>query len=262
MRSTGVPFSAASAARTLAATVSVSRIARAPDVARLAPPEDGVVDPRVHVGQEQWSSTARAAVGQALAERLLDRRGRAADEREVAAAGDRAALHEGDRRLLQHGVGGGHPGRDVAELDDGNRGVFLHHVILKWSTSTQRRQRENDRGPVSPSPVGLAMVNELYPSPSRPRPACDRPFLTKMLQSHSFAMRLSRSMLRRVHHGGVAVAALGLDRQRDRAVGVRHAADRQDRHHLLGPEQRVVARRPRRCRGASRRARSCRACRE
>ena len=38
MRSTGVPFSAASAARTLAATVSVSMMARAPEVPGLRRP--------------------------------------------------------------------------------------------------------------------------------------------------------------------------------------------------------------------------------
>src|ERR1051326_287429 len=44
----------------------------------------------------------------------------------------------------------------------------------------------------------------------------------------------------RVHDRGVAVAALHFDREIDRARGVRHAADRHHRHHLLGPEQRVV----------------------
>src|ERR1051326_4232645 len=44
----------------------------------------------------------------------------------------------------------------------------------------------------------------------------------------------------RVHDRGVAVAALDFDREIDRARGVRHAADRHHRHHLLGPEQRVV----------------------
>jgi hypothetical protein len=34
-------------------------------------------------------------------------------------------------------------------------------VILKWSTITHRRHRENDRGLVKPSPVGLEMVNEV-----------------------------------------------------------------------------------------------------
>ena len=43
-----------------------------------------------------------------------------------------------------------------------------------------------------------------------------------------------------MHDGGVAVAALDLDRQVDRAVGVGDAADRQHRHHLLGPEQGMV----------------------
>ena len=33
--------------------------------------------------------------------------------------------------------------------------------MRKWSTSVQRRQRENERGVVSPSPVGEAIVNEV-----------------------------------------------------------------------------------------------------
>src|ERR1044071_4709405 len=44
----------------------------------------------------------------------------------------------------------------------------------------------------------------------------------------------------RVHDRGVAVAALDFHGQVDGAVRVRHAADRHDRHHLLGPEQRVL----------------------
>ena len=44
-----------------------------------------------------------------------------------------------------------------------------------------RRQREKLFGVVMPSPVGLAMVNDVGPSPLNPSPACDGPFLTKML---------------------------------------------------------------------------------
>ena len=79
MRSTGVPLSAASAARTLAATVSVSMIASAPAPPGFRQPEDGLVDPRVHVGQQEVVEHALAALGQALPQRLVDRRRRAAD---------------------------------------------------------------------------------------------------------------------------------------------------------------------------------------
>ena len=52
----------------------------------------------------------------------------------------------------------------------------------------QRRQRENDRAVVSPSPVGDAMVNDVHPSPPAAKPDTQRPFLTKMLQLQSRAI--------------------------------------------------------------------------
>ena len=70
----GVPLSAASAARTLAATVSVSTMASDAGRAGLAPPEDRLVDPRVHVGQQDVVEHALPALREPLAERLLDRR--------------------------------------------------------------------------------------------------------------------------------------------------------------------------------------------
>jgi hypothetical protein len=76
-------------------------------------------------------SGMQAAMRQALPQRFVDRCRGAADERQETAARDRAALHERDRRLLQHGVGRRHPGRDLGELDHGDSGVLLHHVILK-----------------------------------------------------------------------------------------------------------------------------------
>ena len=39
--------------------------------------------------------------------------------------------------------------------------VFFHQTMRNAPTSVQRRQREKLRGLVKPSPVGLAMVNEV-----------------------------------------------------------------------------------------------------
>src|ERR1043165_2648310 len=145
------------------------------------------------IGKEGVIDHGAARRRQRFAERLLRRRRRPAEEHEIAAARDRAGAHEGDRRLLQDRVDRVDARRDVFVVDDRECGGLLHHVILKWSTRTQRRQREKLRGPVIPSPVGLAMVNEQYPSPSRPRPACERAFFTKIEQSQSLAMRLRLS---------------------------------------------------------------------
>ena len=82
----------------------------------------------VHVGQQEVVDHRAAARLEAGGERLLDRRGRAADQGQPAAAGDRAAAQHRDRRLLDHRVGGAHGGRDVGELDERERGVGLHLV--------------------------------------------------------------------------------------------------------------------------------------
>ena len=43
-----------------------------------------------------------------------------------------------------------------------------------------------------------------------------------------------------MHDGRVATAALGLDREVDRFVRVANADHRHDRHHLLGPHERMI----------------------
>ena len=47
--------------------------------------------------------------------------------------------------------------------------------------STHLRSRVNDIGEVTPSPVGPAIVRVVWPSPSKPRPEYDGPFLTNMV---------------------------------------------------------------------------------
>jgi hypothetical protein len=54
-------------------------------------------------------------------------------------------------------------------------------MIRNDSTSVQRRCRVNVRADVKPSPVGPAIVNEVWPSPPRPMPANDGPFLMKIV---------------------------------------------------------------------------------
>ena len=158
---TSVPLSASSAARTLAATVSVSRIATASCATGCALAEDGVMHLRVDIGQEGVVQPAGLADGQRFVERFLDRGGRAADDDQVAAAADGAGLDHGDGRFLQQRVGAVDAVGDAAELDDRDGRVFPHQTILNAPTSVQRRQREKLRGLVMPSPVGLAMVNEV-----------------------------------------------------------------------------------------------------
>ncbi len=96
-----------------------------------------------------------------LVERFLDRAGRAANDNQVAAPADGAGLDHGDGRLLQQRVGAVDAVGDAAELNDCDGGIFPHHTILNAPTSVQRRHREKLRGPVMPSPVGLAMVNDV-----------------------------------------------------------------------------------------------------
>ena len=123
--------------------------------------EDGVM----HLGCERRAGrrdpAAGLADGERFVERFLDRGGRAADDDEVAAAADGAGLDHGDGGLLQQRVGAVDAVGDAAELDDRDGGIFPHQTILNAPTSVQRRQREKLRGLVMPSPVGLAMVNEV-----------------------------------------------------------------------------------------------------
>src|SRR5205085_5012906 len=124
-----------------------------------------------------------------FAERFADAARRAAKNGEITTATDRPALDHGNGGLLQDRVGSINAVGDAAKFDNRDGGVFLH-TILNAPTSVQRRQREKLFGVVIPSPVGLAMVNDVGPSPLNPSPACDGPFLTKMLALHSRAIRL------------------------------------------------------------------------
>lgn len=78
-----------------------------------------------------------------------------------------AAAQQGNGGPLDHQVAGQNPAGYAVEFEQGKRGVawlFRHSLepqdqtIRKWSTSTQRRSRLKLIGPVSPSPVGLAIV--------------------------------------------------------------------------------------------------------
>src|ERR1700733_7538184 len=112
----------------------------------------------------------------------------AAKNDQVAPAADRATLDHGNRGLLQDRVGGVDAVRKAAKFNDRDGGMFFH-TIRNAPTSVQRRQRGKLFGVVMPSPVGLAIVKDVGPSPLKPSPAWDGPFLTKMLALHSRAMR-------------------------------------------------------------------------
>ena len=69
--------------------------------------------------------------------------------------------------------------RDVL---DGGRGTAddatpTHQLLPADAIKDERRCRVNVNGLVTPSPVGVAIVNERYPSPPRPNPAMLGPFL-------------------------------------------------------------------------------------
>src|SRR5205823_10770338 len=93
-----------------------------------------------------------------------------------------------------HGIGRQRALGDAAGLDRGHGdGV---HTMRKWSTSVQRRMRVKLIAVVIPSPVGLAIVKLVGPSPPMPSPAKLGPFLTKIEQLHARAILDSLSMLR------------------------------------------------------------------
>src|SRR5205085_2458691 len=94
----------------------------------------------------------------------------------------------GNGGLLQDRVGSINAVGDAAKFDNRDGGVFLH-TILNAPTSVQRRQREKLFGVVIPSPVGLAMVNDVGPSPLNPSPACDGPLLPMSERSMSASWR-------------------------------------------------------------------------
>ncbi len=104
----------------------------------------------------------------------------------------------------------------------------------------QRRQRENERGLVSPSPVGEAMVNEVNPSPVGAEPGDRAPVLDEDAAVALARHARERGQVVRVHGRGVEAAALGGDGEVDGLVDVAHAGEGEHGHHLLGPHQRVV----------------------
>ncbi len=163
-----------------------------------------------------WSRIGCPHRGDRLVERLGGRGGRAAEDDEIAAARHGAGADERDRRLLEDRVDGVHAGRDVRRTREPR--VRRPSSSRDPEVIDERRSgasARSERGPVSPSPVGLAIVNEQYPSPSSPRPACERPFLTKIEQSHDLRHAAQVVEVPRVHDRRVAVAVLGLDRQVD-----------------------------------------------
>jgi hypothetical protein len=125
-------------------------------------------DVRVHVGEVDDVHERGTGDLAPRLERLLDVRGLAADQHQVLAGVNRAGPDDVERRALDHRVPGLDPPGDRRELEHGDGG--LHQTIRRAPTTVIRRSRENVRGLVSPSPVGLAMENEEKPSPPCPSP--------------------------------------------------------------------------------------------
>ena len=90
---------------------------------------------------------------------LLDAGHITPDEHQVFARVDGARVGDLDRGTLDHGVAGTHPDGDGVELDEGDG--RLHQTILSPPATVIRLSREKLRGRVRPSPVGLAIENEV-----------------------------------------------------------------------------------------------------
>ena len=105
------------------------------------------------------STSASPATSSPAAIGLLDAGDVAADQYQVLARVDGAGVGDLDRSALDHGVAGAHPDGDGVELEQGDG--RLHQTILSPPATVIRRSREKLRGRVRPSPVGLAMENEV-----------------------------------------------------------------------------------------------------
>ena len=111
--------------------------------------------------------------------------------------------------------------------------------MCKSSISEQRRSRVNVSGVVTPSPVGVAMENDRYPSPPRPSDAMGRAVLDEQRRVHRAAHLGHVANVGRVDDRRVAEAMLVVLGLGDRLVDVRHANDGKERHHLLDGDERV-----------------------
>ena len=115
-----------------------------------------------------------------------------------------------------------------------------HHTNRIPPTIAVRRWRQKVSGVVTPSPVGPAIENDGTPSPPRPRPAVLGPLITKIVQSMILPIFDITVVSREWRIGGVAEAVLALLGQRDRPVDVRDADERDERHHLLVLDERML----------------------
>ena len=103
-----------------------------------------------------------------------------------------------------------------------------------------RRWRQKVSGVVTPSPVGPAIENDSTPSPPRPSPAVQGPLITKIVQSIDLAHLRHDRRVARVQDGRVAEPVLALLGQGDRALDVGDPDERDERHHLLVVDERVL----------------------
>ena len=93
---------------------------------------------------------------------------------------------------------------------------------------------------VTPSPVGPAIENDSTPSPPRPSPAVHGPLTTKMVQSMILPIRDMTVVSREWRMAVWPKPVLALLGQGDGSVDVRDADERDERHHLLVLDERVL----------------------
>ena len=126
----------------------------------------------VHVGQEHPVEQGLARHPQPGVDGLHHRGGVAGDQHQVVAGLHRPGPQAGEGSPLDHGVAGDDAGGHRAELEKGESGIGAGaHTILNAPTTEMRRSRVKVSGRVMPSPEGLAMENEVKPSPPWPSPA-------------------------------------------------------------------------------------------
>ena len=107
-------------------------------------------------------------------------------------------------------------------------------------TIAVRRWRQKVSGVVTPSPVGPAIENDGTPSPPAPRPAMQGPLITKIVQSMTLPIFDMTDGVARVEDRGVAEAVLALLGQGDGPVDVRDPDERDEGHHLLVLDERML----------------------
>jgi hypothetical protein len=155
---------AASAASSVAATVAVS----------ITPMASPAADRGEHIGmdvaEEHLPDDRSARYLPTGGDGLFDGGDFSPDQHQVLAGMHRPGNQLRDGTALDHCIAGPNPDRNRVEFEEPDRRVH-DQTILSAPTTAIRRSRVNVIGRVMPSPVGLAIENEVKPSPPSPSPA-------------------------------------------------------------------------------------------